>query len=52
MKKNCPKAKDEKIVQAKLNTANTGDAARDNLVQGKITIQGISALLLFDSGWT
>ena len=50
MRKNYPK--EQKGVPAKLNAVNAGDAARDNLVQGMISIQGISALLLFDSGCT
>lgn len=35
-----------------MNTANAGDVARINLVQGMTTISGISALLLFYSGCT
>ena len=31
---------------------NAGDAARHDLVQGMISIKGVSALLLFDSGCT
>ena len=31
---------------------NAGGAARHNLVQGMISIKGVSALLLFDSGCT
>ena len=38
--------------QAKLNAVNAGDAARHDLVQGMISIKGVSALLLFDSGCT
>ena len=52
-KRDCPKAKEQKVpVPAKLNAANAGDAARDNLVQGMITISDTPALLLFDSGCT
>ena len=36
--------------QAKLNAVNAGEAARHDLVQGMISIKGVSALLLFDSG--
>ena len=52
-KRDCPKAKEQNApVLAKLNAANAGDAARDNLVQGMITISDTPALLLFDSGCT
>ena len=50
-KKDCPN-KDTKEGQAKLNAVNAGEAARHDLVQGMISIRGISALLLFDSGST
>ena len=50
-KKDCP-TKGAKEGQAKLNAVNAGDAARHDLVQGMISIKGVSALLLFDSGCT
>ena len=50
-KKHCP-VKETKEGQAKLNAVNAGEAARHDLVQGMISIKGVSALLLFDSGST
>ena len=51
LRKDCP-VKDIKEGQAKLNAVNAGEAARHDLVQGMISIKGVSALLLFDSGST
>ena len=51
LKKDCP-VKDAGEGQAKLNAVNSGEAARHDLVQGMISIKGVSALLLFDSGST
>lgn len=39
LKRDCPKNKDQKAsIPAKLNAANAGDAARNNLIQGMIAI--------------
>ena len=44
--------KEAKEGQAKLNAVNAGEAAHHDLVQGMISIKGVSTLLLFDSGST
>lgn len=46
------KAKEKKLVPANLNVVNAGDVACYNLVQGMISIKGISTILLFDSRCT
>ena len=51
LKKDCP-VRGAKEEQAKLNAVNAGDAARHDLVQGMISIKGVSALLLFNYGCT
>ena len=50
-KKDCP-VRGAKEGQVKLNAVNVGEAARHDLVQGMISIKGVSTLLLFDSGCT
>lgn len=50
LKKNCPKAKENKPVSVNLNVVNVGDVVRNNLVQGLISIGGILAILLFNLG--
>ena len=50
MKKNCPKPKDKKLVLANLNVVNAREATCNDLIQGKISIKGVPAILLFDSG--
>lgn len=48
-----PRNKDKKsLVPAKLNAANTGEVARNNLVQSMISIYDTPSLLLFGSGYT
>lgn len=50
--RDCSKAKEKKLVPANLIAVNVGDIACYNLVQGMISIKGISAILLFDYGYT
>ena len=44
LKKDCS-VKDTKEGQAKLNAVNAGEVASHDLVQGMISIKGVSALL-------